>query len=64
MINHFNKLLTRNKDLTDAKSLQPISLVLIDFNMPIMSGFEAITAIKKKFEEFNEERARKGQTKA
>ena len=49
--------------MTDAKSLQPIRLVLIDFNMPIMSGFEAITAIKKKFEEFNEERARKDQIK-
>ena len=30
---------------------QPVSLILLDINMPIMTGIEAITIIKQKYEE-------------
>ena len=32
---------------------QPVSLILLDINMPIMTGIEAITIIKQKYEEAN-----------
>ena len=33
--------------------LQPVSLLLLDINMPIVNGMEALKLIKQKFVELN-----------
>lgn len=40
------------------KPLQPVTLLLLDINMPILNGMEAFDRIKKKYNEINE-KARK-----
>ena len=39
----------------DQSRHQPVALLLLDINMPVMSGIEAISIIKKKFAQINEE---------
>ena len=34
--------------------MQPVSLLLLDINMPIMDGMEATKLIKEKYKEINE----------
>ena len=38
----------------ETRSLLPVSLVLLDINMPIMDGMEAAKKIKDKFQKFNQ----------
>ena len=47
----FRKLLDPTGDRP--KSILPVSLLLLDINMPIMTGLEAIKIIKAQFEDFN-----------
>ena len=39
---------------------QPITLLLIDINMPIMTGMEAVEHIKQKYERLNQSRREQG----
>ena len=43
-------------------SIQPVALLLLDINMPVMTGIEALSIIKKKFKETNKELISKGRT--
>merc|ERR1711990_734666 len=49
-----------------AEYIQPISLILLDINMPILTGYDVVPLIKKRFEAINENKSdlfRKGTLK-
>ena len=35
------------------KPIQPVILVILDINMPVMDGLQAANLLKEKFEDFN-----------
>ena len=49
-------LLTLDAKEVTQESIQPISLLLLDINMPIMNGFEVLPLAKEKFRLLNEKR--------
>ena len=52
-IDHFDKLLQTREQMASEKSLQPVALLLVDINVPIVSGLELTKYIKKKFDQLN-----------
>ena len=54
VIDYFDNLLANlTNESNDKAPLQPVSLVLLDINMPIMSGLDTFPLIKEKFEKLN-----------
>ena len=56
-INYFNQLLedlqtelTSGQISTRKGALQPVSLLLLDVNMPILNGIQVLMQVKEKFE--------------
>ena len=56
----FDATLESAETLDNSASKQPVCLLLIDINMPIMTGMEAIEIIKQKYERLNETRREQG----
>ena len=54
-VDYFDELFKSMREQTheQAGSYQPVTLVLLDINMPIMTGLEAIKIIKQQFLDFN-----------
>ena len=56
-IEYFDKVLSEvvsnGFNTFEESSLQPVSLLLLDINMPKMSGIEALKIIKQKYEQIN-----------
>ena len=44
-----DKIPKQELNSSDCKPFQPIALVLLDINMPILNGFETLKLIKSKF---------------
>ena len=63
VVNYFTTLLKNYEqdDLNESR-IQPIALLLLDINMPIMTGIEAISIIKKKFRQANNALASRGRS--
>ena len=55
MVSYFDTLL--EQELASTRILQPVSLLLLDINMPVMDGLQALRLIKKKYEQVNDQRA-------
>ena len=56
-VDHFSKLLEEHKRLgAEGKQvpLQPVTLLLLDVNVPIMDGMEVLRRTKQLFEECNQ----------
>ena len=52
-VQHFDWMLKQERSQQHPKRPQPVSLIFLDINMPIMTGLEAIKLIKQKYEEAN-----------
>ena len=52
VIDYFDKLFQDINKKTQ-RPIQPVSLLLLDINMPILDGMETCKRVKMKFEEFN-----------
>ena len=52
-VDHFDKILANlENDMDergDQETVQPVKLLLLDINMPIVSGMEALKQIKEKY---------------
>ena len=57
VVDHFKEILDdiANQAVVERKPIQPVSLLLLDINMPIKSGLEAIIDIKEKYRVVNEQ---------
>ena len=49
-VQHFDWMLKQERSQQHPKRHQPVSLIFLDINMPIMTGLEAIKLIKQKYE--------------
>ena len=54
VVDYFEELLKGLSEKNLSSIQQPVSLVLIDINMPILSGLETVPIIKRQFAEFND----------
>ena len=54
-MDYFDSLLRDIQQSNISEYLQPVALVLLDINMPIMTGLEAVKSIKGLFDRCNEE---------
>ena len=52
VVSYFQKTLTQ-LDAGKKKVIQPVSLVLLDINMPILNGHETLKKVKQLFEDLN-----------
>ena len=43
-------------DITNSKPLHPVSLILLDINMPVMDGMETSKTISNMFDQINNRR--------
>ena len=56
VVEYFDKIfedIKSNPNRPNVTSIQPVALLLLDINMPIMTGIETLTAVKEKFQIFN-----------
>ena len=54
VVDHFDKIFEdlekhRSEEQSKASTVQPVSLLLLDINMPIVTGIEALKQIKEKY---------------
>ena len=49
---YFDGLNARDQDISETP-LQPVSLLLLDINMPILHGLETLKLVKEMFERHN-----------
>ena len=53
VVNHFGKILKNLTFVSTQAVIQPVSLLILDINMPILNGFETKKAIEELFVKFN-----------
>ena len=53
VVDYFDELLRLHSEGPKSGSEQPVSLLILDINMPIMDGFETSTRVKTLFNEYN-----------
>ena len=56
----FEGALKETENLGNSASEQPVCLLLIDINMPIMTGMEAVKIIRHRYESLNKVRSEQG----
>ena len=56
VVEYFEKYLTEIKSNDQVTPLQPVSLLLLDINMPILNGIDTLRAVKEIFELQNKTR--------
>ena len=54
VVKYFEKMLKDPDLLQRQDEIQPVSLLLLDINMPILTGMEAIKLIKEKYQQSND----------
>ena len=46
VIEHFEKILRELPEIKDGNPVQPVSLLLLDINMPVKDGFQTLKEVK------------------
>lgn len=54
VVNYFTKILENIDVRREEKTVQPVSLLLLDINMPILDGFETLKQVKQLITVFND----------
>ena len=53
VIDYFKELLRLTSESTENVRKQPVAVLLLDINMPLVDGFETSKRVKELFDEYN-----------
>ena len=59
VVKYFDELL-RTWPTDSFRRRQPVSLLLLDINMPVLNGYETLLRVKQTFSEFNDKQGPDG----